>query len=356
MLIDEKHPKTTEAAILVALKQPLVVDKIMLPSELAPGQVLVELFYSGICGSQIGEINGVKGYDNFLPHLLGHEGVGRVLQAGPGVRHVKDDDYVILHWRKSNGIEAVPPHYQWQGRKLNAGWVTSFNKHAVISENRLTPVAENINLQVASLFGCAITTGFGVIVNDANVKIGETVVIYGAGGVGLNMVQAAKLSGACPVIAVDLFDDKLKLARDLGATHVINGRTGNAFEEISTIVGQEGADVFIDNTGVPEIIENGYRMIADDGRLVLVGVPHHDKNITIHSLPIHFGKNIIGSHGGDARPQRDIPRYLKLYEQNYIELDHLISQSFKLDQINDAIAAVRDGTLPGRVVVDMETV
>ena len=118
MQIDEKHPKTTQAAILTALKQPLIVDEIELPSELLAGQVLVEIFYSGICGSQIGEIDGVKGYDNFLPHLLGHEGVGRVLQTGPGVKYVANDDYVILHWRKSNGIDAIPPTYKWQEKRL----------------------------------------------------------------------------------------------------------------------------------------------------------------------------------------------------------------------------------------------
>ncbi len=354
MLIDDKHPKTTIAAILETLHQPLIVDEIMLPRELAAGQVLVELFFSGICGSQIGEINGIKGHDHFLPHLLGHEGVGRVLQAGSGVRHVKDGDHVILHWRKSQGIEAIPPYYQWQGRKVNAGWITSFNKHAIISENRLTSIPKTINLQIASLFGCAVTTGFGVVANDAKVKIGESVIIYGAGGVGLNMVQAAKLSGAYPIIAVDLFDDKLELAFQLGATHKINGRTQNAFEEIHTILGNDGADVFIDNTGLPNIIEQGYQIIANDGRLILVGVPRHDQNITIHSLPIHFGKQIIGSHGGNALPHRDIPRYLRLYEQNYIALDHLISKFFKLEEINEAITAIRNGELSGRVMIDME--
>ena len=252
-----KLPTTTQAAILVAQNKPLVVDTIELPRELAVGQVQVELHVSGICGSQLGEIDGVKGLDRYLPHLMGHEGFARVLAIGPGVKHVQVDDNVVLHWRPGAGIQADPPSYHWQGNPLNAGWVTTFNHHAVVSENRCTKVPADTNPDAAALFGCAITTGFGVVENNAGLKMGEAVVIFGAGGIGLNIVQAANLRSAWPIIAVDRYDSRLDLAKQLGASHCINTNTINAETAISKALNGQGLDVFIDNTGSPEIIELG---------------------------------------------------------------------------------------------------
>ena len=186
----------TMAAILVEQKRDLVVDEIMLPSELYVGQVLVEIHVSGICGSQLGEINGVKGPDRFLPHLMGHEGYATVLETGIGVKNVEKGDKVVLHWRPGSGIQSDTPKYKWQGKTLNAGWVTTFNKHAIVSENRCTKVPKTTPPDLAALFGCAITTGLGVIENNINLRIGETIVVYGAGGIGLNIIQAAKLVSA----------------------------------------------------------------------------------------------------------------------------------------------------------------
>ena len=196
--------KTTQAAILVAQRQPLLIDTIELPQQLEVGQVLVEVKVSGICGSQLGEIDGVKGPDRFLPHLMGHEGFGKVLEVGAGVKHVQVGDSVVLHWRPGAGIQADPPIYRWRDQKLNAGWVTTFNRHAVVSENRCTKVPSDIDPEKAALFGCAITTGFGVVENNAKLKMGESVVVFGSGGVGLNIIQAASLVSATPIIAVDL--------------------------------------------------------------------------------------------------------------------------------------------------------
>ena len=158
-----------KAAILVEQKKPLIIDDITLPENLEAGQVLVKLYSSGICGSQIGEIDGVKGHDPWLPHLLGHEGVGVVIECGAGVQHVKKDDKVILHWRPSKGIQAQTAKYRWNNKIVNSGWVTTFNEMAVVSENRLTPFHSDKIYHNASLFGCAITTAFGVVTNDAKI-------------------------------------------------------------------------------------------------------------------------------------------------------------------------------------------
>lgn len=346
-----KMPKTMRAAVLTELKAPLQIIELTMPESLAVGQVLVKVHYSGICGSQLGEIDGAKGEDKYLPHLLGHEASGTVLEIGAGVRHVKVGDKVVLHWRKSLGIESPTPVYHWGDRQVNAGWVTTFNEYAIVSENRLTPIPADSDLEVAALFGCAVTTGFGVVENNAKVRIGESVVVFGAGGIGLNIVQAAALVSAYPIVAVDLHDERLELAKQMGATHLINSSKVDARQAILEIVGREGVDAFIDNTGQPAIIEMGYQLTKPQGRVTLVGVPRQGSTINIYSLPLHFGKGLSGSHGGEAIPQVDIPRYQKLYSAGKIRLNELITDRYELGQVNEAIAAMRSGAASGRCLI-----
>jgi Zn-dependent alcohol dehydrogenase len=341
-----------KAAILIEQKKPLEIAEIELPDTLDVGQVLVKIHYSGICGSQLGEIDGVKGKDIWLPHLLGHEASGTVQEIGPGVRHVKLDDTVVLHWRKGLGIEAPTPNYRWNGKKVNAGFVTTFNEYAIVSENRLTPIPKGSDLEVAALFGCAVTTGFGVVENNAKIKIGESVVVFGAGGIGLNIVQAASLVSAYPIIAVDMYDNRLELAKRMGATHLINNNSScNVQQAIIDIAGDDGVDVYIDNTGKPEIIEIGYKVTKPQGRVTLVGVPREGSNINIFSLPLHFGKGLTGSYGGESKPNEDIPRYYKLFDTGRIRLKLLITENFDLVEINTALNRMRTGKIAGRCLL-----
>ena len=343
-----------KAAILERLNAPLVVDEVELPRQLAPGQVRVRVHYSGICGSQLGEIQGRKGPDAYLPHLLGHEGSGEALETGPGVVHVKPGDRVVLHWQKGPGMDAPCPMYRWRGKKLNAGFVTTFNSHAVVSENRLTPIPETLPMDVAPLMGCAVTTGLGVVNNNAKIKIGESVVILGAGGVGLNIIQGAAMASAYPIVALDRFNNRLEMARRFGATHVINTReTPDFSKKIRVATGAGGADVIIDNTGNTEMINFAYQATAPQGRVILVGVPKRGDNISIHSLALHFGKEITGSHGGETRPHVDIPRYVRLYEIGKLKLDGLITHRFPLEDINQALAAMESGEADGRCLIEM---
>ncbi len=341
----------TLAAILVESNKPLVVDEIELPT-LGVGQVLVKINVSGICGAQLGEIAAVKGPDKFLPHLLGHEGGGVVEEVGPGVTHVKPGDHVCLHWRKGAGIHAQPARYNWQGKTVNAGWVTTFSRHSVVSENRVTAISKDVPFEIAALMGCAVTTALGVINNDARVKIGESVAVFGCGGVGLNVVQGAAMVSADPIIAVDIYDSKLEFARQFGATHTINGKTTDVRAAIRSIVGARGVDVAVENTGNVRLIEMAYELTAAQGRVVCVGVPRWNEDITIHSLPLHFGKVLTGCEGGQSYPTTDIPRYLRLYQRGKLALDRLITHHFPLERINDALDVVRGGEA-GRVVLDM---
>ena len=347
-------PRTMKAAILETLKSPLVIDRVELPDRLEAGQVLVKIFYSGICGSQIGEINGVKGEDKFLPHLLGHEASGKVVETGAGVHHFSVGDPVILHWRKGMGLEAKPPVYSWKGRRLNAGFVTTFNEYAVVSENRLTHLPDGMPMDIAPLMGCAVTTGLGVVNNNAKVRIGESVVVLGAGGVGLNIVQGAAMCSADPVIAVDIHENRLKMASKFGATHLINSkRTGDLEREIRGVTGKDGADVVIDNTGNTDIIGLAYTLTKSDGRTILVGVPKKGDHISIYSLDLHFDKTITGSHGGETDPSKDIPRYCRLYANGKLKLDDLITDRFTLDEINLAIDKMQSGESSGRCLIQM---
>lgn len=350
-------PRKMKAAILQELKAPLVIAEVGLPETLAVGQVLVKIHYSGICGSQLGEIDGAKGVDRYLPHLLGHEASATVIAVGAGVRHVQPNDKVVLHWRKGLGIEAETPCYSWDGRKVNAGWITTLSEYAIVSENRATKIPDHSDLEVAALFGCAVTTGFGIIENNAKLRIGESIVVFGAGGIGLNIVQAAALVSAYPIIAVDLHDEKLALAKAMGATHVINSQNCSVKEKILDILSDttsKGAlDVFVDNTGLPQIIELGYDLTHAQGRVVLVGVPRNGNNINIYSLPLHFGKSLIGSHGGEALPHQDISRYQQLFTVGKIKLRELITNYYMLDEVNAAISAMRKGKVVGRCLVRM---
>tara|TARA_Y100001968_G_scaffold190856_1_gene174886 strand:- start:3463 stop:4515 length:1053 start_codon:yes stop_codon:yes gene_type:complete len=344
--------KNFKGAILIKQNQPLVVEEINLPDSLDVGQVLVKVHVSGICGSQIGEITGAKGNDPYLPHLLGHEGCGTVLEIGPGVSHVEPNDLVVLHWRQGAGIQARPPKYLLEGNQINAGWITTFNSHAVVSENRCTKIPSGTDPELAAMFGCAITTGFGVVENNARVRLGESVVVFGAGGIGLNIIQAASLSSAWPIIAIDLFDNRLELAKKIGATHVINSSSQNVDQEIKTILDQRKLDVFIDNTGIPDVIELGYRLTHSEGKVILVGVPRKENDIRIHSLPLHFGKIIQGSHGGECQPEKDIARYLNIFNNGLGDIQSLITSRFSLSDINEAIDCMRSGKTSGRVLIE----
>ena len=339
-----------KSAILVENKKPLIVANVELPTKLEFGQVLVKVCYSGICGAQINEIDAIKGPDRFLPHLLGHEGSGIVEKIGEGVTTVNPGDHVVLHWRKSTGIESITPNYLWKGKKVNAGWVTTFSEKAIVSENRLTVIPMNFDMRIAPLFGCSVISAFGVVNNDAKIKIGQSVLVLGIGGVGLNIVQAASMVSAYPIIGIDLHEHKIDMGKKFGLTHGLITNLKDINNEIYKIVGKKGVDVTIETTGNSKVIEKAYELTASNGKTILVGVPNN--KISIYSLPLHFNKILSGSHGGDSIPDVEIPRYIRLINQNKMTLDNIITHEFKLTEINKAIDIFRTGKA-GRIIIKM---
>tara|TARA_Y100000588_G_C14215820_1_gene908767 strand:- start:602 stop:1630 length:1029 start_codon:yes stop_codon:yes gene_type:complete len=331
----------TKAAILFEQNKPLVIDEVEIP-KLVNGQVLVDIHVSRICGSQIGEIDGVKGDDKYLPHLLGHEGGGIIVDIGPEVKTVKPGDHVVLHWRPGLGIDSMTPKYKLGNLTINAGHITTFNEYAVISENRVTKIDKSICFELAALMADTITTGFGLICREANLEIGQSIVIIGIGGIGMGAVLGAHLAGANPIIAVDIYDHKLKVAKEYGATHIINAFDNDIFKEAKNII-KDLPDVIIEGTGIPDSVENALQHTHSKGKCILFGVMHYREKMSFNPLSLFFGKTLVGSEGGRSLPHIDIPRYLDIFKARDIKLDSLISHRCNLDQINNAIDSMRNG-------------
>lgn len=341
------------AAVLVQQNAPLELVELEIP-KLDVGQVLVKIDYSGICGKQIDEITGRQGEDRYIPHLLGHEGAGVVVDTGPGVSKVRQGDHVVLHWIKGAGIDSMPPRYKHNGQVMSAGWVTTFSDYTVVSENRLTPVAEGFDSDILTLLGCAVTTGLGIVFNNARLMPGQSIVVFGVGGIGLNVVQGADLVSANPIVAVDISDEKLDAARRFGATHVVNSANTDVEEALRDITGGKSFDAAIDTTGLNQVRVHAYQATADKGITVFAGVPFAGDRMEFDSFPLHFGRRVVGSHGGETVPGIDIPRYLSLYRHGKLRLKELIAARFPLDRINDAVAMARNPTTCGRCLVSMD--
>lgn len=335
-----------KAAILCAINEDLVIDEVTI-TELEYGQVLVKNIVSGLCGAQLQEIQGLKGNTNFIPHLLGHEGCGIVEKIGPGVNTVKIGDKVVMHWRKGDGIESPFPSYIYKEKKISSGKITTLSEYSIVSENRLTSVPHDTPEELCALLGCGITTALGVITNEAELKLGESVLIIGAGGVGLNIVQGAKLVSAYPIYAMDVVEEKRDLCISLGATNFINSTIEN--------LGNIKFDCVIDTTGNEEVISKSVSYLSSKGRLILVGQPKPGKNLNIPNGNYLFsgeGKTIKATQGGKTSPVEDIPRYINLYKAGLLKIDSIITHRFSLDEINLAINILKSGKA-GRIIINI---
>ena len=337
-----------KAAILRELNKPLSIEDISLPYTLDIGQVLVEVRASGICGAQIGEITGAKGADPYLPHLMGHEGGGVVLECGPGVKTVSPGDRVVMHWRPGSGIDADPYVYSNGKEKIGAGPVHTFCEQAVVSENRLTKISPSIPFDVAALMGCAVTTGAGLISNEAKLKLGQTVLVIGIGGVGLNVMQGALLAGAGLIYGVDIVPERLDMA-----TAILNNKECVLVGKMPPMEFTE-FDVVVDCTGNPEVINDALQLTAPGGKLILVGQPASGRSVIFSNFRSHYqGKTIMDSQGGLTDPETDIPRYLRLWQQKRLNVSQLIKQRVELDNINEIVNDMQMGKTIGRCIVEM---
>jgi Zn-dependent alcohol dehydrogenase len=337
--------KKTEAAILVESGKPLVISKIDLPEKLLDNQILVELITSGVCGAQINEIDAVKGEDEFLPHLLGHEGYAQVLQIGPGVDKVSLGDFVVLHWRPSSGSQSNAPVYGWNGKNLNAGWVTTFNRHAVVSENRVTRISGSYDKDFLPLLGCALTTALGILKKEAKINSDDHLLIFGLGGVGNAILQFAKVIGVQQITVVEIDEKKRNLALKGGANNFLVSKS--KLDTLSMLNKTYGTfqrpTVAIETSGQVESIEICYEFTADNSRIILVGVPELGKKVSLYTLPLHLGKTLSGSKGGSSKPEEDIPEILNMYDRKLLDKYKFPTESYPFANVNDALSDLRRG-------------
>ena len=332
------------AAILDTLGSPLRVDNFLEVPEVTDGKVLVALAHTGVCHSQLAEIRGDRGINRYLPHLLGHEGSGVVKATGPGVTKVRTGDRVILTWIKGAGVDAGGTIYPSPSGPINAGPVTTFNDFALISENRLVLLPPGIPMDVGVLFGCALPTGGGIILNELNAQDGSTLVVFGLGGVGLCALMVAVASGSfSKVIAVDVSDQKLRFAEELGATTSINAQ-GDVVQMVRDATGGEGADFAVDASGRAEVIEMAFDSVRRNGGLcVFASHPPAGARISIDPFELINGKHIRGSWGGACQPDRDIPRFAEMYLSGRLPLEKLLTRRYQLEEINEAVADLEAG-------------
>lgn len=332
----------TEAAILVETDQPLKIVELDTP-ELKAGQVLVKILYSGICHTQLLEARGYRGEDKFLPHCLGHEGVGVVTEIGPGVRKVRTDDNVILSWIKGSGADIPGSQYRWGERIVNSGAITTFSRYSVISENRLTLLPPNVPLKEAALLGCAVATGAGAVLNTAKPRVGQSIVVFGTGGVGLFCVAAAKAAGLAPIIAVDIKERKLMMATKMGATHTINS-SSESVEAILKQICPQGSDIAIEASGRPEVMALALESVRQQGgKAVVIGNSHFGERLSIDPRQLNMGKQLLGTWGGDSRPDEDYPQYCRLLQYGLLNLAPLTEEIYSLSQVNQALHDLEAG-------------
>jgi Zn-dependent alcohol dehydrogenase len=335
-----------KAAILKELNAPLSVEYIGL-TELQVGQVRVRVLVSGICGSQLHEINGNKGNGKFLPHLMGHEGCGVVEAVGPGVTTVKVGDKVVMHWRPGAGIDSAFPQYTLNGKTFSSGKVNTLARWVIASENRLTTVPYYTPDDFAALLGCSLTTALGIIDNECDFKFGESVAIIGTGGVGLNLIQGAAMRGLDSIVAIDNNDNKYELSMLAGASMFYNSLDDDFDGSV---------DVVIDTTGNVNMIRKSFQYLNNNGRMILVGQPKPGDSLEIANALSFFdgnGLSIKATQGGKTNPTNDILRYVNLQESGKLQYEKFITHRYKLDDINEAFDTLRSGNA-GRIMIDME--
>jgi len=352
------------AAVLSGLNAALAVVEVDLARPRA-GEVLVRVVASGLCGSDLNAITGKRTLVP-LPAVLGHEASGVVVECGPGVQRLAEGDAVVLSIVPSCGSCGAcairRPNYcavagaamaagalldgtrrlSWGGRELHHFLtVSSFAEYAVVPESGAVALPESMPLDLAALLSCAVLTGFGAVHNTARVAAGSRVAVYGCGGVGLNIVQGARLAGAAQIIAIDVSDAKLELARRLGATNTINARADNPVAAVHDLVG--GADYAFEALGREETVQQAWASLDVRGQLVLVGLLPSGARITLDASPFVSEQSVLGCYFGSADLHRDIPVLVGHYLRGDLALDELITRRITLDQLDEAFDDLRSG-------------
>jgi Zn-dependent alcohol dehydrogenase len=372
--------KTTAAVLYTmdqpapyARSQPLVIEELEL-SDPGPNEVLVEIAAAGLCHSDLSVIDGVR--PRVMPMVLGHEAAGIVREVGPGVSGLVAGDHVVFSFVPMCG-HCLPcasgrPVLCEPGARANiAGTllsgsrhftnadgqtlhhhlgISAFSHYTVVAQESLIKIDQTLPLETAALFGCAVLTGVGAVVNTARVEPGTSVAVFGLGGVGLSTVLGARAAGAFPIVAVDLLEVKLALARELGATHTLNANNGDVVEVIKELTGG-GVHYAFESVGNERVLVQAYQATRRGGTTVTIGLPHPSRQFSIPAVSLVAEERTVkGSYMGSAVPRRDIPRLIGLYQAGQLPVNRLLSREIRLDEVNSAFDGLASGATVRQVI------
>lgn len=358
-----------KAACMFGFNEPLKVDTFTLKAP-REDEVVVKVAASGVCHSDLSVLQSKLPIPP--PCILGHEGAGVVEEVGKGVKHLKAGDHVVLAWVQPCGrchyCVHARPHlceagvqaamagddfvFEREGMPVGrmAG-VGSFAERTVIKANAAIKIREDMPLDRACLVGCGVMTGVGAAINTAKVQPGDVVAVFGCGGVGLNVIQGAALSGAARIIAVDLVPSKLEMAKTFGATDVVNGKDVDAPSAIRDLTGGLGVDYAFEVIGAAAVVSQAYGSLKRGGKVVVVGVPAFGTDLTIPGFSLTLEeKAVIGSLYGSANLHRDMVKLVDLYMSKKLKIDELVSRTIRLEDVNTAFDAMEKGEVARSVI------
>ena len=359
-------PSEVRAVIAPAKDEPVRVETVIVPDP-GPGEALVRVQACGVCHTDLHYREG--GIGDRFPYLLGHEAAGVVEAVGDGVTDVKPGDFVVLNWRAVCGAcrscrrgrpwycfnthNATQKMTRADGTPVAAALgIGAFAEKTLVAAGQCTIVDSDTPATVAGLLGCGVMAGLGAAINTGNVGRGDSVAVFGCGGVGDAAIAGAALAGATTIIAIDIDDRKLDWARQFGATHTVNSRQSDPVEAVRALTDGHGADVTIDAVGLPEVFRSAFYARDHAGTVVLVGVPRPEMTLELPLLDL-FGRGgaLKSSWYGDCLPGRDFPTLAALYRQGRLPLDKFVTETIGLDDVEDAFAAMQRGDVLRSVVV-----
>ena len=331
------------AAILYKINHPLIIDEIeSLP--LKRGQVLVKISKSGICGSQLFEINGGRENQKYLPHLLGHEAYGEVIDIGPEVKKIKKSDNVLLSWIKSKGIEAEAPKFKWNKEYVNAGKLTTFSEFTICSENRCLPMDSSLTKRIGPFLGCALPTGYGLSLTLEEVKKAKFTGVIGLGGIGMSALLGILQESQSKVVAIDINDKRLEQAKLLGAHYTINPARKECLKnQISEITHNEMLDLVIECSGNAKVLQNSINLINTNGLVKFTSHPSSGALLEINPFDLILGKRIEGSWGGGVNPEEHFEKIATKIIKNKLFLNLYKDEEYRLEDVNIALDNLKNG-------------
>ena len=356
-----------KAAVCYEFGQPLIIEEVVIDPPQA-GEVKVKLAATAICHSDVHLIRGEWGGE--VPVIAGHESAGIVDAVGEGVTNVQPGDHVVVSLLRSCGrcfycttgapynchgtfaLDTQSRLRNAKGEKIHHGIRTaSFAEYAIVEQTQCVKIADDIPLDCAALLACGVITGLGAVTNTAKIAPRSSVAVIGVGGVGLNSIQGAALSGARLIIAVDLLDNKLTAARTFGATHTVNASQENAVTAVQTLSGGDGIDYAFVTVGNAAAVSQAFDMIRAGGSVVVVGLPKSSDTVALNIHRLIGERHVVGSPMGSTRLSVDVPRLVELYQQGKLKLDELITQRYPLAQINKAIESMERGEALRNVIM-----